>query len=77
MKQPIKVWRYEDAPDELKYKSHHGGDEDWIALVPKDQVTDGVDTWIPWAESGTTFGCCDVQKELLEDGSLLLIGAHS
>jgi len=30
----IKVWKWESAPEELKALSHHGGDEDWVALVP-------------------------------------------
>lgn len=31
----ITVWRFEDAPADLRELSTHGGDEDWIALVPK------------------------------------------
>lgn len=30
----ILVWDWEDAPPELKELSPHGGDEDWVALVP-------------------------------------------
>lgn len=75
-KPSIQVWRYEDAPDELKYRSHHGGDEDWVALVPKELVTpDPENLWIPWLEKGN-FGN-DVQQETLEDGSVLFIAAHA
>lgn len=31
----ITVWRFGDAPADLQALSTHGGDEDWIALVPK------------------------------------------
>lgn len=30
----ITIWRFEDAPADLQALSWHGGDEDWIALVP-------------------------------------------
>lgn len=30
----IRVWRFDDAPEELRDLSHHGGDEDWLALIP-------------------------------------------
>lgn len=75
-KPAIQVWRYDDAPDELKYRSHHSGDEDWVALVPKELVTPNPENlWIPWLEQGH-FGN-DVQQETLEDGSVLFISAHA
>lgn len=67
----ILVWEYDDAPGELKALSRHGGDEDWVALVP-------VGGTIPsWAESGTRFGCCDVSEHAYWDGRTVLIGAHA
>lgn len=30
----ITVWAWEDAPADLQALSEHGGDEDWVALVP-------------------------------------------
>jgi len=30
----IRVWAWKDAPEELKALSQHGGDEDWLALLP-------------------------------------------
>lgn len=67
----IVVWHFHDAPEELRALSRHGGDEDWIALVPA-----GVEA-PAWADSGTAFGCCDVSEHRLEDGRLVLIGAHA
>lgn len=33
-KQPILLWRFEDAPEELQALSNNGGDEDWLAEIP-------------------------------------------
>ena len=72
---PIMVWRWEDAPSRFRELSTHGGDEDWVALIPKEQwEREGVPLW---AETGTTFGCCDVYHYVLEGGCAVLIGAHA
>lgn len=70
---PIRVWRFYDAPRALQELSPHGGDEDWLAIVPA-HMADG---WIPWMESGSSFGCCDVSRHPRLDGSVVLIGAHA
>ena len=31
----ILIWHFEDAPKKLQELSEHGGDEDWVALIPK------------------------------------------
>lgn len=71
----IRVWRFEDAPEELKALSNHGGDEDWLALIPPRLAKE----WIPWMDSGSSFGRCDVSDcehpEL--PGFRVRIGAHS
>jgi hypothetical protein len=69
----IQVWTFKDAPPEFQALSPHGGDEDWVALVPP--CFSG--QWIGWLESGTSFGCCDVSQHPLQDGSVVHIGAHS
>lgn len=73
MKPFITVWRYLDAPESLKALSGHGGDEDWLALIPPELA----DTYIGWMQSGSSFGCCDVSEHKLEDGSIVKIGAHA
>ena len=79
--EPIKVWRYYDAPEELRKLSPHGGDEDWLALIPADMESE---TWVEFATNSEysnpasrAFGCCDISEHRLEDGSLVRIGAHS
>jgi len=54
--EPILVWRYDDAPEELKV-SANGGDEDWLAMVP----LSADERCISWLENGTPFGVCAVQ----------------
>jgi hypothetical protein len=66
----IIVWRFRDAPGELASLSPHGGDEDWVALVPVDGERPS------WTEN-TSFGYCDVSEHELPDGRLVLIGAHA
>lgn len=68
----IRVWRWEDAPEEYRKLSTAGGDEDWVAVLPavmKDQH-------IGWLE-GDAFGACDVDTYELPDGRVVKIGAHS
>ena len=68
----IRVWRFDDAPQHLQDLSTHGGDEDWLALIPVALANQ----YIPWVETGP-FGCCDVSEHTLPDGSVVRIGAHS
>lgn len=69
----ILVWRWDDAPGELRTLSDHGGDEDWLALIPAALA----DEWIGWMESGGSFGCCRVSEHDLPDGRRVRIGAHA
>lgn len=68
----IKVWRFHDAPAELRALTSHGGDEDWLALVPPD-----VGYPSDWFDGGGSFGCCSVSTHDLPDGWTVYIGAHS
>ena len=71
MTQPIQVWPFETAPPEYKALSKHGGDEDWLALVPIELTG----RYIAWLDGG--FGCCDVSIHPLPDGGTVYIGAHA
>ena len=31
----LKIWQWEDAPEEYRKLSGHAGDEDWVMLAPK------------------------------------------
>lgn len=68
----IKVWRFEDAPEELQELSANGGDEDWLAVVPPALAEE----YINWIESNQ-FGCFDTQRIPRPDGSVIYIGSHS
>jgi hypothetical protein len=71
----IRVWEWEDAPQELKELSTHGGDEDWVALIPP--KFNG--RWIGWLDSGTSFGRCYVSVHTHPElpGYEVRIGAHA
>lgn len=71
-KPPIRVWRFYDAPEKFRKLSGHGGDEDWLALVPKD-FPGGVPDWA----FSQAFGCCDVSEHRLKNGAMVVIGAHA
>ncbi len=73
MNKVIKVWKFYDAPKKYRDLSTNGGDEDWVALVPKEFVID----WIGWMEEGTSFGCCTVHEYKLKNGNVIRIGCHA
>lgn len=75
MIEAIQVWRFEVAPQELRDLSHHGGDEDWVALIPPSHTAE----YIGCAEPGGAFGCCDVSEHNhpTKPGYKVRIGAHS
>ena len=68
----IKVWPFNKAPQHLRALSNNGGDEDWIAFIPKSLV----DSSPMFLEAGTSFGCCDVQEIEIEGGEVR-IGSHA
>jgi hypothetical protein len=71
----IRVWRFQDAPEELRALSTHGGDEDWLALLPPKFAGQ----WIDWMDSGGRFGCSDVSTHSHPElpGYEIRIGAHA
>lgn len=71
----IRVWRFEDAPEELKELSKHGGDEDWLALIPPKYANE----YIGWMEDGGSFGCLYIGEHEHPElpGYKIRIGAHS
>ena len=72
---PIEVWKFKDAPEELRNLSDHGGDEDWLAVIPPQMNN----TYISWMEQGTPFGISDVEyyEHPYKEGYQVVIGAHS
>ena len=71
--EPIRVWPFHSAPAELRALSHHGGDEDWLALLPPT-----ID-YPEWMNDGTAFGWCSVSwhDHPTAEGWRVAIGAHS
>ena len=65
----ISVWRWADAPRVYKKLSEHGGDEDWVAIVPKGMPVPG---WLDVLDA-----CREPQKTLLDTGETLVIGARA
>jgi hypothetical protein len=72
----IRVWRFQDAPADLQKLSPHGGDEDWLAVIPPGVFLDG--GWVGWCDPGMlgAFGCCDISEHTLPNGDIVRIGAH-
>ena len=66
----VRIWRWREAPGELRFLSDHGGDEDWVCLVPKEMVDD----YLPFIHS---LGVCRVSNHSLTDGRKVFIGAHA
>lgn len=71
-KSAIRVWRFGDAPEELRKLSDNGGDEDWVALLPEGWPKERS---IAWAQAGTPFGPSVDEYEW--NGRVVLIGSHS
>jgi hypothetical protein len=67
---PIMVWPFHEAPPALRALSRNGGDEDWLALLPDDDVPQ-------WMDEGGPYGCCSVDEHRLPDGRLVVIGCHA
>lgn len=72
MNKPIQVWAWEDAPAEFKALSSHGGDEDWVALIPKEFQWKMTPMWLEEPHFGN-----DVSHHELPDGSVIHISAHA
>ncbi len=71
----IRIWKWTDAPQELKDLSTNGGDEDWVALLPPHIA----DEWIGWMDTGSSFGCCCVDEYSHPElpGYSVRIGCHA
>lgn len=70
--EPIRIWRFAEAPIELQAYSANGGDEDWLAFVPKNYD----DAFLPFL-AYPHFGVCDVSAHTTEHGDRVFIGSHA
>ena len=69
----IVVFAFDQAPRALRALSNHGGDEDWLAIVPPRFRGQ----YIGWLQEGSSFGCCSVSEHELPSGHVVHIGAHA
>ena len=71
---PALVWRFSEAPEELRGLSTNGGDEDWLVEVPPGFDEHGDTYWLM---------CLDTCREPKEykhptrKGWTVVIGAHA
>lgn len=73
MSEPIKIWRFRDAPEEYRELSEHGGDEDFVMLVPSALVDEFL---IDRVVDLGLLGCSSTDKYERLEGHVF-IGAHS
>lgn len=75
----ITLWPFCEAPLQYRQLSSHGGDEDWIMVVPDNLLT------VPCGHSivankieplKRAIGICDTSEHRV-DGATVFIGAHS
>jgi hypothetical protein len=74
----LMIWKFEDAPEELRALRPRGGDEDWLALVPPKLVPAETDTefwWMRWYPRSDGFVSRNKHPKL--DGFEIWIGAHA
>ena len=77
----IEIWKFANAPEYYRKLSKHGGDEDWIALVPEGLMGELlVDVFFGGSFPNTRynpFGCSSIESHLLTSGDMIYIGAHA
>ena len=65
----IKMWLWKDAPDEYKTNPD---DADYVCFVPNELKN----VYLPFLETGSWFGCCDIEEIKTNDG-IAYIGYHA
>lgn len=68
--EPIRLWPFDAAPIELQAYSDNGGDEDWLAFVPKDLP-------LPIEPAFLMSMARYVKQYTTEYGDTVYIGSHS
>lgn len=89
MAEPLRLYRWEDAPPELQALSDHGGGEVLLCVAPASWLDEdelllrlphvlwlllAAHTVLDWPEIERTWGA--VQRVALDDGSLVIIVAR-
>ncbi len=71
---PILVWKFQEAPENFQKLSPHGGDEEWLALVPPTYEKTGA---LGWILENTSLAICNLSMHRIKGGFLVAIGKHS
>jgi hypothetical protein len=69
---PIQIWRFADAPEELRRLSPHGGGEDWLAVIPAPLAESN----IAWMNGPAFDAGCAPSRHVLVDDSVVVIACH-
>lgn len=79
----VQVWKWDQAPEEWKKLSTHGGDEDWLALVPTVMLAEDQKEselwWMRWYPEVNEGGRVSRRKDTegAPEGFEIWIGAHA
>ena len=76
MTKAITIWQFDDAPAVLRALSTNGGDEDWLAIVPKSLLTYGLPSFM----ESSAFGGDDGVKQYEYPGlpnDIIVISSHA
>lgn len=68
-REPIRVWRFHEAPEEFRNAFSIQDDVDWLAFVPASYRNDYDGGKPSWIEFGT-FGPCEVEERVLDSGTI-------
>jgi hypothetical protein len=78
--EPIKIWRFEDAPLKYQDMSINGGDEDWVAEIPMKTYKQWGNDIPIFMQEGSLYGCCSVDEldyEFNGGRYKIVIGSHA
>ena len=72
--QPALVWKFEEAPENLRYLSTNGGDEDWLVELPSGWESYGTPSWIEALDTCRRPNC---YPHPTKKDWVVYIGAHA
>ena len=74
MSDPITVWGFHDAPENLRNLSTNGGDEDWLVEMPQHYYDCGIPYWMERMDS-----CREpkIYQHPSKPGWMVIIASHA
>ena len=73
----IIVWKFYDAPEELRKLSDNGGDEDWLAIVPNDMIQGGEAPWWMMTNPFSVSGDPQIVPHPTDKYCTIVIASHA